>query len=278
MPRTRRIRRFILTFLILTIITFVSIEFALAVFDPLGFVFYADLGMLERSVVHVESGWALPPGTHSFGRWQASVLPDTSRHVPHTMTTEDAADTLVFIGDSITFGWGVNDDQTFANLIAARLPSTYVINGGVPGYNSEQLRRRIQAFEDADRIIVLLFDNDPLIALPEDSKPSGAPSMSYTSLYVLYFSLFRSFQAQGDDVYFMNYARYVSDVRALAADPRVTLVVNRAFDPANRADDIAVGYGARVVYWTQVISAADAHPNAAGHRELSEQLLPIILD
>lgn len=50
---------------------------------------------------------------------------------------------ILFIGSSITFGWGVGDDDSFVGLLRARLAREgyrdwNVVNAGVPGYSSYQ--------------------------------------------------------------------------------------------------------------------------------------------
>ena len=61
---------------------------------------------------------------------------------------------LLMLGNSCTFGWGVNDDQTFSAQLQRLLGNEYeIINGGVPGYSSYQGR---------------LFFEDDLIKLQPD--------------------------------------------------------------------------------------------------------------
>ena len=69
--------------------------------------------------------------------------------------TEDLGDKLpgesriFFIGDSMTFSWGVDDGYSFEYLLQKmfrdRLPSrrVTVVNAGVPGYNSEQYLKNL---------------------------------------------------------------------------------------------------------------------------------------
>ncbi len=40
---------------------------------------------------------------------------------------------IVVLGDSMAFGYGVDDDQTWTTLLAARLPGNRIINLGLPG-------------------------------------------------------------------------------------------------------------------------------------------------
>ena len=42
---------------------------------------------------------------------------------------------IVCVGDSLTFGWGATDEQTYPFLLGKQLSEIEVINGGVVGYN-----------------------------------------------------------------------------------------------------------------------------------------------
>src|SRR3989344_5461908 len=66
---------------------------------------------------------------------------------------------LVFLGDSITFGYGINDDETITSKIQAELPTWNVLNTASPGYN---LRQQTAVFQEKikkldPRALVLIF-------------------------------------------------------------------------------------------------------------------------
>ena len=75
---------------------------------------------------------------------------------------EDTPTVAVF-GDSITFGYGVNDDQTVTAYMADLLPGFNLINTAVPGYNLEQetgiLRKKIVPI-DPEIIVLVFYFND----------------------------------------------------------------------------------------------------------------------
>lgn len=50
----------------------------------------------------------------------------------------------VVIGDSYTFGEGVNDDETFSAFLERQLPGSDIINLGVHGYGTDQQLLRLQ--------------------------------------------------------------------------------------------------------------------------------------
>jgi hypothetical protein len=69
---------------------------------------------------------------------------------------------LLLVGDSLTMGWGVNDDETFAHLIASNATAA-VFNLGVASYGTarELYSARLHPrFADANCIIIQYSEND----------------------------------------------------------------------------------------------------------------------
>ena len=66
-----------------------------------------------------------------------SILPDHTRVVVPT-PIEPTAPTVLVLGDSSIFGWGLDDDKTFASALARKVPHVRVVNGAVPGYGALQ--------------------------------------------------------------------------------------------------------------------------------------------
>jgi lysophospholipase L1-like esterase len=62
-----------------------------------------------------------------------------------TPPAPDARRTVVAIGDSCTFGIGVDDAQAYPALLQQLMPGTRCINAGVPGYTAFQGRRVLEA-------------------------------------------------------------------------------------------------------------------------------------
>jgi lysophospholipase L1-like esterase len=76
---------------------------------------------------------------------------------------------ILAIGDSTTFGWGVNDQDTYVARLQARLARAFpdrairAINGGVSGYDLKRDERLFRSFQPTlrpDIVIVGLFWND----------------------------------------------------------------------------------------------------------------------
>lgn len=116
---------------------------------------------------------------------------------PFTMTTNasgfrgpmvarakaDGALRVIAVGNSSTFGWGVNDDETYPafleRALRARLPgrTIEVLNAGIPGFTSFQGRRLLagEVIPLAPDFVVLAFGfNDSRRAVSTDSAFSAA--------------------------------------------------------------------------------------------------------
>ena len=94
---------------------------------------------------------------------------------------------ILFLGDSLTFGWGVKEEETFATLIEENLNKdapTEVLNFGIGNYNTEQ---EVNLFIDKglkykpDQVVLFYFIND------------AEPTPEKSSLWFLGYSQFISF-------------------------------------------------------------------------------------
>lgn len=68
----------------------------------------------------------------------------------------DGAPTVLFLGDSCTFGIPVDDREAFPS-VAAELVGAQAINAGVPGYSAFQGRLFLEAFHEGARAVVISF-------------------------------------------------------------------------------------------------------------------------
>lgn len=111
-------------------------------------------------------GWVLSPswrGRHR--RYEYDVGYATNALAfrgPEAAAREPAA---LWLGDSFTFGFGVNDGETFVDrLDAARAGGLRHVNLGVPGYSTDQeallLERRLSTFDARFVGVVVYLGND----------------------------------------------------------------------------------------------------------------------
>lgn len=264
--------RSFLAALIIVGITLVLIELSLRLIDPWGLIYFDDVVKAsgEMFVVDSQRGYGLRDGTFRYSRWQGRIE-DGLRVVLETDTESDC--TLAFLGDSVTFGGGVNDDQTWVNQVARELPGVHVRNYGVPRYNSTNVLYTRQAYPDHAAYIYAIFNND--------SEPIYDPSQDTTLvtgltqpwiIYYMQLALKRSTPAAPIDA-----ERFFSDLDALLAEERVHLM---AF-----ADDVLTdlvverGYSVHIVpYPPYPVSVADFHLNPQGSAELAASVVPFARD
>jgi len=72
--------------------------------------------------------------------------------------------TILFVGDSLVWGYLVDEEVRFTNLLAAQLPGHTVVNAGISGYGTDQeylLLKRIWNHVKPDVVVlVVCVDND----------------------------------------------------------------------------------------------------------------------
>jgi hypothetical protein len=104
---------------------------------------------------------------------------------------------ILFIGSSITFGWGVREDDSFVGLLRARLAREGyrdwdVVNAGVPGYSSYQSLIYLNQIVDQwqpDVVVIESGINDGLpsagssdrLASSADPRSSGLEKVVWSS-------------------------------------------------------------------------------------------------
>lgn len=128
-----------------------------------------DPGMIQYDR---DLGWRLTPGW-SGNHQHADFSARYSIHAlgfrndaPLAVGMQDAALTLL-VGDSFTFGFGVNDDQTFVHRLQQTKPAgTWYASAAVPGYSTDQqallVERRLIALRPGRIVLVVYLGNDLL--------------------------------------------------------------------------------------------------------------------
>ncbi len=248
-------------------------EGLLAWLDPLGFAYYRDQIDLGALLIPDPRGYNFQSGTHKLREFTFTLLADGTRAVPDTHLS--AQKTLVFMGDSVTFGYGVNDDQTWVDLIARALPGVHVIDAGVSGYNSTNVLRTLAQYPHADALVYLIINND---AEPEN-KPDfahlrAANQPSWIALYLLNLPEYLSPISADQEMALGDIPRYLSDLRQILADQRVLAL---GFDDDFTQMTIKAGFPIDAIErGTDRVSPADGHPGVRGNQEIARQVLPII--
>lgn len=161
--RKRRVVMSLLMMVAATMITLVVAEIAVRIIEPQRTMyprwqFSAEYGAMlfpDRTMVHEKPGrWRFKYTTNEF-QYRGPAIP-----LRETYEREN----VVVLGDSYSFGTGVNDGEEFSAVMADRLRGTHdVINLAVGGWGLTQEIRRYFEFGSLYRpgIVVLQFaDND----------------------------------------------------------------------------------------------------------------------
>lgn len=115
-----------------------------------------DLGS-EVLTAHETRLWGLASGERENGDAISTVSPMGLRGTPPTQSRTEGEERIVILGDSIHFGHGVSDAQTISSFLEQGLHGATVINGGVPGYSTEQTRRLLdEVIWDLDPSLLIL--------------------------------------------------------------------------------------------------------------------------
>jgi hypothetical protein len=90
--------------------------------------------------------------------------------------------TTVVVGDSMTFGWGLNRSSRFTNKCEEELqkqaPSTNIVNAGMPGYGMKDYKLMIQeriVDRNPDTVVVMFSHSDLFSA--SDSRTNGSNTL-----------------------------------------------------------------------------------------------------
>jgi lysophospholipase L1-like esterase len=121
---------------------------------------------------------------------------------------------IIFLGDSLTFGWGVEQDDTFQAVlegILSKTRPTEIINFGTGNYNTEQ---EVNLFLEKglkykpDQVVLFFFINDA----EETPKPSRLSFLEHSEFISFYWSKTRAFLNNFSHT--KDYTRYYSDLYA----------------------------------------------------------------
>lgn len=121
----------------------------------------------------------------------------------------------IFVGDSLTLGWGVERQDTFEYLLEEQLNQTHdveILNFGIGNYNTVQ---QVNLFEEKglkyrpDQVTMFFFINDAELL----KKTSSLEFLSNSQLVTFYWSRLRGFFSDGsyESGYMDYYSRLYSD-------------------------------------------------------------------
>lgn len=163
------------------VVSLAAAEWGLRHFDPLGFAYYREVSRyLDLRVPDEELLFVQPDGgSHVLDG--ARVRFNSHRMRGPEPPRDPSVRRILFLGDSVTFGWGVEEAETFAARIPALLTEAAGtrwagLNAGVCSYNTRQeaawLARDGFAL-DPDLVVLTIVDNDVLDLRDKWSQEAG---------------------------------------------------------------------------------------------------------
>lgn len=237
-----------------------ALELGLRILDPWGMAYFDDQATLQAKLARLTNRVSLQPGRYTLHNWQVVQREDFTRRVPGSRGGKCH---ITFIGDSVTWGQGVSDAQTWVSLVAQALPFATVQNAAFSGADSNDVMRSVRDFAGADALVYLIIYND----VDDKAHPwSPNPPSGYLGRYL--YAYLGVYKAPPPD-----WPRFWADMAVLQADPRIVLV---AFDDAFGAQVAARLNVHLIPPYTERLAVVDSHPNAMGHRQIADAILPVI--
>jgi lysophospholipase L1-like esterase len=154
--------------LLLVVASFLSLaagEIVLRLVSPAPWLYPLDASEDTLMIPHPQLGYALRPG--AVERWtrehwsvHVEINEDGLRDAP-LATAHAASLRAIAVGDSFTFGIGVEQDETWPEVLQHELAwrtrdTTAVVNAGVPAYSARQMRlRALELLEQDDPALVV---------------------------------------------------------------------------------------------------------------------------
>lgn len=269
--------------LIIILITLLMIEVLLRVLDPWGFVYFDDLSKMSAAFIDDENRiYSLPDGEYQFNNWTATMS-NQLRFTPNTNPEADCR--IALLGDSVTFGYGVSDDETWVNILAEQYPDVYLMNTGVTTYPIEPIIGTYTVYQDeADGFLYLIISNDGHDADNTRNENIDNPTRN-VPLSLLYFGYYlirldiidtpETVEGMSEE----HISRFLDNMAILAEEDSIAFI---SFDEKEITDvALTAGYDIHVLppYPNEHrISFLDVHLNAAGNAVLAEEIAPILDD
>jgi lysophospholipase L1-like esterase len=165
-------------------------------------------------------------------------------------------DTIVAFGDSLTYGTGANESESYPAVLS-QLIGRKVVRSGVPGEVTAASLQRLQSVLDEHRpalVIVCLGGND-LLRRVDDAEIAANLR-----------EIVRIIRAGGSSV-------------VLVGVPRPALVTSAATFYADLAKELDIPYEGKIVtdvLYRRELKSDPIHPNAKGYRRMAEAIAELL--
>jgi lysophospholipase L1-like esterase len=190
-------RRELLLLLVSTIVGgALAMEVAVRAFDLFGASLYREIGRYMRDLEpDPVVGYRHRPGLRATYEGASVEINDLGLRERPLAPKSPERWRVLLLGDSVTFGWGVEAGSTFGRRLEADLSARLgraveTVNAGVCGYNTSQELGSLRAHAEAvapDAVVLLYVDNDinpaePLPAAAEERDALGGGGGALRSL------------------------------------------------------------------------------------------------
>ena len=201
-----------------------------------------------REFTHNEIYWVQPPNQHlepvthkeSGGTFRVSTDANGLRAPLHSQEKPEGTLRVMTLGCSTTFGWGVNDEETYPYLLEQNLKAAghnvEVINGGQPGYSSFQglwlWQKTLAAYKPDLVIFGYIVQDSRAVAYSDSSQAVLQANQDFLKenllyrlhSYVVVKNFVNEYRMQAKDkpsdggVFRVSPEEYVDDIRAFKAN------------------------------------------------------------
>ena len=167
----RRFRKLLLAAAFQIALLLVLLEIAARIFDPAGVSYFPETARLFDTMVHEEPiSYRLRPGLDGqfhHARYQVNSLGLRGPDIAFDKSAGERR--ILWLGDSLVFGIGVNNEQTMPAVVerlanqGSRNARYRVVNMGVPSYNTEQELIQLENLGlnlQPDAVLLLFAPND----------------------------------------------------------------------------------------------------------------------
>ena len=148
-------------------VTLIGCEMVLRIVNPEALQVVLD----EKNLTYAhdpELGWLPVPNSKTkVTVWRTiSVWHNELGFRDAALSSTDKRDVVAFVGDSFVWGYDVEQDQRFTELLQRQLPQIHVVNAGVSGFGTDQeyllLKRDWDRLAPATVVLIFCTNNDRL--------------------------------------------------------------------------------------------------------------------
>jgi hypothetical protein len=178
--RLHKVRRVIILAHSSILVSLITIEVAIRVFDPLGISYFREASRYQLDLVpDPVLVFKHAPGLQRIYQGVSVSINELGLRDRRLQKKKNGELRILLLGDSVTFGWGVPAEMTFGRKLEALLTAKLgypvrTVNSGVGGYNTVQEHAFIRNYIDAIRpeIVILLYIRNDI----ESNEPPFDPS------------------------------------------------------------------------------------------------------